>query len=187
MVTPASSLSSSALFQPIKVGAHQLQHRVVMAPTTRMRTPITTGVPTASMVEYFRQRATSGGLLIAEATVISPDQGAYPGAAGIWSDEQVVGWKKVTEVVHAKGAVMFDQLWHIGRAASPNWMHARKQPVGPSAIAAKGNNLFDGGPYVVPHALTIPEIKDIIQDFVKAAHNAIRAGFDGVELHASSG
>lgn len=182
-----SPYPSSALFQPVKIGTHQLQHRIVLAPLTRLRAQPETRVPSPLAVEYYTQRTTPGGLLIAEGTVVSAEAGGYPGAPGIWSDEQIEGWKKVTEAVHAKGGIIYNQIWHIGRAASRLWMPNNTLPVAPSPVAIKGETFFNGGPYQIPHALTIPEIKDVIQQHVTAAVRAIEAGFDGVEVHAANG
>ncbi|ORZ00110.1 hypothetical protein BCR43DRAFT_555630 [Syncephalastrum racemosum] len=178
---------SSALFQPVKIGTHQLQHRIVLAPLTRLRASPETRVPSPLAVEYYAQRTTPGGLLISEGTVISAESGGYPGSPGIWNVEQVEGWRKVTEAVHAKGGVIFSQISHIGRAASRLWMPNKTLPLAPSPIAIQGDAFFGGGPYEIPHALTVPEIKDVVQQHVIAAKRAIEAGFDGVEVHAANG
>ncbi|KAL9538178.1 hypothetical protein MBANPS3_011138 [Mucor bainieri] len=178
-------MSSQALFAPIKVGTHTLKHRVVLAPLTRFRaTP--DHIPTDLQVEYYKQRASVGGLLITEGTAISRLAGAYPRIPGIYNQEQIEAWKKVTSAVHAKGGVIFTQLWHIGRAGSKNRNPNQEQVVGPSDIPCPGKD-FAGGDYEIPRALTIDEIKAVINDYAQAARNAVEAGFDGVELHGANG
>ncbi|KAG1090229.1 hypothetical protein G6F42_019754 [Rhizopus arrhizus] len=177
--------SSQALFSPIKVGANTLKHRVVLAPLTRLRAT-TEAVPTDVQAEYYKQRASEGGLLIAEGTAISPLARAWLQAPGIYTKEQINGWKKVTSNVHAKGAIIFLQLFHSGRVGSKYLNPNQEQVVGPSEIPSPGKNL-QGEDYEVPHALTIKEIEAITNDFVQAAKNAIEAGFDGVEIHCANG
>ncbi|KAG2199240.1 hypothetical protein INT47_010615 [Mucor saturninus] len=176
-------MSTPALFSPIKIGKNQLEHRVVLAPLTRFRAD-ENAVPTDLQVEYYAQRATKGGLLITEATFITHKAGSYPHAPGIYSQDQIAGWKKVTDAVHAKGGVIYLQLWHIGRAAMS--AHIGEQPVSSSDIAITGVNLL-GLPQEKPRALSIPEMKDLLQDYRQAALNAIEAGFDGVEIHSANG
>ncbi|KAI8141983.1 hypothetical protein BJV82DRAFT_714451 [Fennellomyces sp. T-0311] len=179
--------STSALFKPIKIGNIQLEHRVVLAPLTRFRND-KNHVPTALQQEYYTQRATNGGLLISEATFVSPMSGGYPGAPGIYDDEMIRGWKKITDAVHAKGGFMYLQLWHVGRATGSALLPNHARPVSASTIAIRGPNIYTGGSdFEVPHALTIEEIAQTIQDYVQAAKNAIAAGFDGVEIHAANG
>ncbi|KAI8973681.1 hypothetical protein BDF20DRAFT_824360 [Mycotypha africana] len=178
------SNANTALFQPLKVGRYQLKHRVAMVPLTRFRAD-EHAVPTDIMVEYYKQRATDGGLLLTEACFITQKAGSYPHAPGIYTKEQIAGWKKVTDAVHAKGGVIFLQLWHIGRAAMSVHIGG-DQPVSASAIAISGVNLL-GEPQETPRALTVPEIKNIIQDYRQAALNAMEAGFDGVEIHSANG
>ncbi|KAI9485027.1 hypothetical protein BDB00DRAFT_773772 [Zychaea mexicana] len=179
--------SNSALFQPMKVGNAQLEHRVVLAPLTRFRSDAN-HVPTALQEEYYAQRATKGGLLISEATFISPTAGAYPGAPGIYTEEQIVAWKRVTDAVHAKGGIIYVQLWHVGRATSSVLLPNNAQPVSASEVAIQGPCLFTPGKdFEVPHALTVEEIAGITQDYAQAAKNAVAAGFDGVEIHGANG
>jgi 2,4-dienoyl-CoA reductase-like NADH-dependent reductase (Old Yellow Enzyme family) len=178
------TMSKSALFTPMKLGKHELKHRIVLAPLTRFRAD-ENAVPTELQKEYYGQRATPGGLLITEATFITRYAGAYPCAPGIYTKDQITGWKKVTDEVHAKGGIIFLQLWHIGRAAM-SINNDGLQPVSSSDIAIKGVNLL-GLPQEKPRALTIPEIKDLVQDYRQAALNAIEAGFDGVEIHSANG
>lgn len=170
-------MATSVLLSPIKIGEHTLDHRVVLAPLTRLRNT-DDGVPQAHSIEYYQQRTTKNGLLIAEATVISPVSYGYKYAPGIYTDKQIEGWKKVVDAVHAKGGIIFSQLWHIGRGVSSKVLPVGNFPVSSSAIAIRGKSIF-GEDFEVPHALTVNEIKDTIQDFVDAAKNAMIAGFDG--------
>ncbi|KAG2219905.1 hypothetical protein INT45_008542 [Circinella minor] len=178
--------SSSKLFQPIKLGAKQLKHRVVMAPMTRLRAD-DKHVPTDLIREHYEQRATDGGLLITEATLISPYAGGTPHAPGIWTEDQVAGWKPVVDAVHKKNGIIYTQLWHIGRATSSFLLPNNSKPISASAIAIQGKNYATGQDYEIPHALELDEIPQVIQNFVTAAQNAIKAGFDGIELHGASG
>lgn len=178
-------MATKVIFSPVKIGNTTLQHRVVLAPLTRNRNTLD-HVPNDLVKEYYEQRSSEGGLLITEATLISPLAGGYPQAPGIWNKEQIEAWKNVTDTVHEKKGVIYCQLWHAGRTSfnflSPN----REQPVSASAIRIKGSP-FAGIEYQIPHALTIPEIKSVIEDFRQAAINAIEAGFDGIELHGANG
>lgn len=173
-------MSQPALLSPIKIGDHTLDHRVVLAPLTRLRNT-EEGVPQDHCVVYYEQRATKNGLLISEATVISPVTDGYKFAPGIYTDKQIEGWKKVVDAVHAKGGVIFLQLWHLGRTVSSKNLPAGNYPVSCSAIAISGTSAF-GTEYEVPHALTVDEIQDTIQDYCTAAKNAFRAGFDGKNI-----
>ncbi|KAI7855915.1 hypothetical protein BDC45DRAFT_505053 [Circinella umbellata] len=181
-------VSNSALFQPTKVGNHQLEHRVVLAPLTRFRSD-ENHVPTDLQAEYYSQRATKGGLLIAEATFINArNAGAYPGAPGIYNQEQINGWKKVTSAVHKKGGIIFLQLWHVGRATISRLLPNKAQPVSASNVAIQGPFMLSADEdYEVPHSLSIDEIAEITQEYVQAAKNAITAGFDGIEIHGANG
>ena len=176
----------AGLLDPIVVGDLKLANRVWMAPLTRLRGTVD-HLPTPVMVEYYRQRA-SAGLIISEGTPVSPMGVGYPQVPGIWSREQVELWKPVTRAVHEEGGKIFAQIWHVGRISSPLLLDGRT-PVAPSAIAAEGNlNVYRPlTPYPVPHALTIPEIKEVVEEFRKGAQNAQEAGFDGVELHGANG
>ncbi|OSX61257.1 hypothetical protein POSPLADRAFT_1146971 [Postia placenta MAD-698-R-SB12] len=169
------------LFQPTKVGKTVLAHRVVMSPMTRCRANAA-HVHGDLAVEYYAQRATvPGTLLITEGTIIVGKAGGIPFVPGIWSDEQVAAWKRVTDAVHAKGSRIFCQLWAIGRAAVPQVLAAEGYEfVSASDIPVKPDSK-------VPRALTIPEIKEYVQLYTDGALNAVRAGFDGVELHGASG
>jgi 2,4-dienoyl-CoA reductase-like NADH-dependent reductase (Old Yellow Enzyme family) len=179
--------SSKVLFSPIKVGKHDLKHRVVHAPLTRVRCSLN-GTPSELMIEYYKQRSTDGGLLIAEATNISRLASGYKHSPGIYTKEHIEAWKKITDVVHEKNATIFLQLWHIGRAGASSLNPNCEQTVSASDVAIqKGKHVFTGKPYEKPRALEIGEIKSIVQDYRQAALNAMEAGFDGVELHAANG
>jgi len=175
------------LFTPITLGAHGLKNRIVMAPMTRNRAG-EGNVPHALNAEYYAQRA-SAGLIITEATQISPQGLGYPGTPGIHSDAQVEGWKAVTQAVHARGGKIFLQLWHVGRISHPSLQPDGALPVAPSALKPEGEGMtFDGPqPFVTPRALDLREIPGIVADYRKGAANALAAGFDGVEIHAASG
>ncbi|KAF4029498.1 NADH:flavin oxidoreductase / NADH oxidase family [Phytophthora infestans] len=187
-------MSTPKLFSPLTLGGEnpvQLQHRVVMAPLTRLRTG-ETGVPTDLVAEYYAQRSTPGGLIIAEATNISPTARGYFGAPGLFTSEQVESWKKVTRAVHAKGGKIFVQLWHTGRVGHPLNQPNGALPVSSSAVGLEGVNTSavtrEGRrKYVTPRALETREILGVIADYKRAAENAIAAGFDGVELHGANG
>ncbi|KAG1549829.1 hypothetical protein G6F51_002822 [Rhizopus arrhizus] len=173
------------LFEPINIGKNELQHRVVLAPLTRFRATLE-AVPTELMVEYYKQRASPGGLLITEATFIDRLAGGYLRAPGIYTKEQIEGWKKVTEAVHQKGGIIYLQLWHIGRANLSKLNPNNEQVVSASAIAIPGKNIM-GGDNEIPRPLEVHEIKEIVQQYKRAALNAIEAGFDGVEIHNANG
>ncbi len=177
----------SILFSPCKIGNLTLPNRLVMAPMTRGRADMTTGTPTPMMAEYYVQRA-SAGLLVTEATAISPQGVGWVGAPGIYTANQIAGWQKVTSEVHAAGGRIFLQLWHMGRVSHPDFLHG-ELPVGPSAIAAQGDSHTPLGkkPYVTPRSLTADEISGIVRDYAQAAKNAQAAGFDGVEIHGANG
>ncbi|GAA5796789.1 hypothetical protein HPULCUR_002164 [Helicostylum pulchrum] len=178
-------MSTRAIFSPIKVGKNLLQHRVVLAPLTRFRAT-TEAVPTDLLVEYYKQRASEGGLLITEATFIDRLAGAYPQAPGIYTQEQIEEWKKVTSAVHEKKATIYLQLWHIGRAGSKFLNPNQEQIVSASEIAISSPSLT-GSEHEIPRALEIEEIKNIVKQYARAAKNAIEAGFDGVEIHGANG
>ena len=175
-----------SLFDPLQVGDLQLPNRIIMAPLTRCRASIGR-VPNALMARYYAERA-GAGLILSEATAVSPMGVGYPDTPGIWSAEQVEGWKLVTEAVHAAGGRIFMQLWHVGRISDPDHLGGQL-PVAPSAIAAKGHVslLRPMRDYVTPRALETDEIPDIVEAYRKGAENAKLAGFDGVELHGANG
>ncbi|MEB3223069.1 MAG: alkene reductase [Candidatus Sericytochromatia bacterium] len=176
----------SQLFPPLRAGELQLPNRVVMAPLTRCRAGAGR-VPTPLMRDYYVQRATAG-LILTEATSICPMGVGYPDTPGIWTKEQVAGWRGVTDAVHAAGGQIMLQLWHVGRISHPTYLDGT-QPVAPSAIAAQGHVrlLRPKEPYPVPRALDLEELPGIIEAYRQGAQNAQRAGFDGVELHAANG
>ncbi|MFL6064530.1 MAG: alkene reductase [Friedmanniella sp.] len=176
----------SALLSPLALGSLSIPNRLIMSPLTRCRAGADR-VPTALMAEYYRQRA-GAGLIISEATSVSPQGVGYHGTPGIWSAEQVSGWQRVTDAVHAAGGRIFLQLWHVGRISDPELLGG-DLPVAPSAVAAAGRvrQLRPVRPYVAPRALETEEIAGIVEDFRRGAENAQRAGFDGVEIHAANG
>lgn len=175
------------LLSPVKLGRYELPNRLVMAPLTRNRAG-EGYVPGDLNVTYYVQRA-SAGLIITEASQISPQGMGYPATPGIYSPEQVEGWQKITEAVHAKGGRIFLQLWHVGRISHPSLQPEGALPVAPSAIAPAGMaSTYTGEqPFVTPRALETDEIPGIVEDYRRAAANALEAGFDGVEIHAANG
>lgn len=183
-------MSANVLFTPVRLGAIRLDHRVVMPALTRLRAARPGDVPQMMNADYYGQRASRGGLLIAEATDISPGARGYPGAPGIYTEEQVEGWRRVTEAVHAKGGYIFLQLWHAGRISHSSLRPGGAPPVAPSAVPAPGKHMdasFKSVPFETPRALEIEDIRSIVEAFRRAALNARAAGFDGVELHGASG
>jgi 2,4-dienoyl-CoA reductase-like NADH-dependent reductase (Old Yellow Enzyme family) len=182
----AETFMTQQLQQAFNIGSVILPNRVVMAPLTRMRA-FDARTPGDLQVEHYRQRA-SAGLILTEATSVSPQGVGYPNTPGIWSQAQVAGWKRVTDAVHAEGGHIALQLWHVGRISDPELLDGQL-PVAPSAIAPEGevSVLRPKRPYVVPRALETAEIAGIVQDFVQAARNAKAAGFDFIEVHAANG
>ncbi|WP_237882275.1 alkene reductase [Pseudomonas sp. PGPR40] len=174
------------LFTPINLGAMKLANRILMAPVTRSRYA-EDGIPNELHAEYYAQRATAG-LIVAEATNISAQGRGYAATPGIWSEEQVAGWKKVTDAVHAAGGKIVSQLWHVGRFSSVELQPGGAAPVAPSAIKAEGYTYTTKGfvPVSMPRALETDEIPGIIEQYKRAAENAKRAGFDGVEVHSAN-
>ncbi len=174
------------LFSPLQLGAINLKNRIVMAPLTRNRAGAG-GVPQAMNVTYYQQRA-SAGLIVTEATPISPMAHGYPALPGIYTPEQVAGWKKVTDAVHADGGKIVIQLWHVGRISHPSLIGGQT-PVAPSAIKPAGQAFTYTGlqDYVTPRALDKGELPGIVNDYVHAAKCGIEAGFDGVEIHSANG
>lgn len=175
------------LFSPAKLGAISLNNRIVMAPLTRNRAG-DAGVPQSINVTYYEQRA-SAGLIITEATPISPMAHGYPLLPGIYTDAQIAGWKKITDAVHAKGGKIVIQLWHVGRISHPSLLPNNALPVAPSAIKPAGKAFTYQGlvDYVEPRALDVNELPAIVADYVHATKAALAAGFDGVEVHAANG
>ncbi|WZP00411.1 alkene reductase [Isosphaeraceae bacterium EP7] len=176
----------SRLSEPVQIGEFRLPNRVVMAPLTRARAGAER-IPNALMAEYYRQRATAG-LILSEATSVTPMGVGYADTPGIWSDEQVEGWKLITEAVHEAGGLILLQLWHVGRISDPMFLDGQL-PVAPSAIAAKGHVSLVRPikPFVTPRALDRDEIPGVLAAYRKGAENAQKAGFDGVELHGANG
>ncbi|MGJ4895704.1 MULTISPECIES: alkene reductase [unclassified Bradyrhizobium] len=180
-------MSASKLFAPYQLGPVTLANRVVMAPLTRNRA-VDGLAPGPLTAEYYSQRA-SAGLLISEASQVSQQGQGYQDTPGIYSKEQIAGWRKVTDAVHAKGGRIFIQLWHVGRISHVSLQPNGGAPVAPSAIAAK-TKTFVGGAFTdvsTPRALELAEIPGIVAAFKQAALNAIEAGFDGVEIHGANG
>jgi N-ethylmaleimide reductase len=187
------SIPASPLFTPTVVAGHSLAHRVVMAPMTRSRSTQPGDVPNAINARYYAQRA-SAALIVTEAAQISPQGKGYSFTPGIYSSEQVAGWRLVTDAVHSAGGRIFLQLWHVGRMSHPDF-HNGELPVAPSAVPfdgqiwkvdpATGIGAMAASP--TPRALTRDEIKGVVTDFRQAARNAVDAGFDGVEIHGANG
>ena len=178
------------LFTPLALGPLTLGHRVVMAPLTRMRASGSGRVPTALNATYYAQRASPGGLLIAEATPVSWQAHGHPDVPGIHTDEQQAGWRAVTDAVHARGGFIYLQLWHTGRVSHSSHQPDGGLPVGPSAVAAEGTVMdaqWRGVPAEVPRALATEEIPALVDSFRAAAARARAAGFDGVEIHGANG
>ncbi|SAL22437.1 NADH:flavin oxidoreductase [Caballeronia sordidicola] len=174
------------LFDPLKAGAFTLRNRIVMAPLTRQRAG-EERVPNAMMAQYYADRA-AAGLILSEATSVTPQGVGYAETPGIWSDEQVEGWKLVTKAVHDVGGTILLQLWHVGRISDPIFLNG-DLPVAPSAIAAQGHVSLvrPQREYVTPRALELDEIAGVVAAFRKGAENAKLAGFDGVEVHGANG
>jgi N-ethylmaleimide reductase len=180
-------MSTSKLFAPYKLGPITLSNRAVMAPLTRNRA-LAGMVPNPLAVEYYGQRA-SAGLLITEASQVSQQGQGYQDTPGIYSKEQIAGWKKVTDRVHERGGRIFIQLWHVGRISHVDLQVNGRAPVAPSAIRAKGKTFVNGtfADVSEPRALALEEIPGIIESFKQGAANALEAGFDGVEIHGANG
>src|ERR1700722_10061961 len=187
-ITGTAKMSTpTKLFEPYKLGPITLPNRLVMAPFTRNRA-VTGQVPSPLAIEYYGQRA-SAGLLVTEASQASEQGPGYQETPGICSSEQLAGWRKVTNRVHARGGRIFLQLWHVGRISHPSLQPDGGTPVAPSAIRAKGKT-FVGGTFAdvsEPRALALEEIPGIIESFRRGAANALAAGFDGVEIHGANG
>ncbi len=180
-------MSDITLFSPLQLGPLTLPNRILMAPLTRCRASAG-GVPNDLNATYYVQRA-SAGLIISEATQVSPRGIGYPSTPGIYTDEQVVGWRIVTKAVHAAGGRIFAQLWHVGRASHPSFQPNGDLPVAPSAITPHGTVMTLSGPqpFVTPRALETDEIAGVIEEYRLGATQAMAAGFDGVELHCANG
>lgn len=179
------------LFTPYNMKGLRLRNRIVMAPLTRNRAIHGSDAPQLLNAEYYAQRAKDAGLIISEATQISPTGKGYAWTPGIYSQEQINGWKLVTDAVHAQGGSIYVQLWHVGRISHPTLQPEGQLPVAPSAIApVKQRTFIENGTFTeigAPRALKLEEIAGIIDEYRKASRNAITAGFDGVEIHAANG
>jgi N-ethylmaleimide reductase len=181
-------MTVAALLRPLKVGPLDLPSRVVMPALTRMRAG-SDGVPTELTREYYAQRA-GAGLIIAECTQVSPQARGFPGCPGIYNEEQVAGWRRVTDAVHAAGGRIFCQVWHAGGMSHPSNQPDDALPIGPSSQRPLMNVLTSGfkpAEMVPPRALETDELPDIVAQFARAAERAIRAGFDGLEIHGANG
>jgi N-ethylmaleimide reductase len=180
------------LFSPLKIGPYQLGHRLVMAPLTRMRAEKPSLAPRPLNAEYYRQRATSGGLIIAEASPVMATGFGSPGVPGIYTEQQIAGWREVVDAVHAKGGVIVLQLWHVGRVSHSSFQPGGVLPVAPSAVPISADfktTTADGKvvPYETPRALETSEIPGVVDAYRQGAKNALKAGFDGVEIHGANG
>ncbi|MEQ7917679.1 alkene reductase [Xanthomonas sp. WHRI 1810A] len=184
----------SSLFQPLSLGGLTLRNRVALPPLTRSRSSQPGDIPNELMATYYRQRATAG-FMITEGTQIEPRGQGYAWTPGIYSQEQIEGWKAVTQAVHQEGGVIFCQLWHVGRVSHTSLQPDNQPPVAPSALQATAVKVFietgpDAGALAdpsMPRALTTAEVKDLVELYRVAAVNAKQAGFDGVELHSANG
>src|SRR5580692_6901538 len=181
-----------SLFSPLRIGPYQLAHRLVMAPLTRMRAEQSSFAPRALNAEYYAQRATPGGLIIAEATPVVATGRGNPRVPGIWSPAQIKGWRAIVDAVHAKGGLIFLQLWHVGRVSHSSLQPGGVLPVAPSAVPIGGGLMAMTAagppvPYETPRALETGEISGVVESFRQGARNALIAGFDGVEIHGANG
>jgi N-ethylmaleimide reductase len=185
-------MNPPSLFSPLRIGPYQLKHRVVMAPLTRMRAARPSLAPRPLNAEYYAQRATPGGLLIAEASPVVATGFGNPGVPGVYTDAQVAGWREVVDAVHAKGGLIFLQLWHVGRVSHSSFQPGGALPVAPSAvaIAPEFKAMTADGKVVVyetPRALETSEVSAMVDAYRQGAKNALAAGFDGVEIHGANG
>jgi len=183
-------IQMNPLFTPLEIGRNTLSHRIVMPPLTRMRARTPGHEPGRLAALHYAQRATAGGLIIAEGSQVSLQGKGYPATPGIHTPEQVAVWREVVDGVHEKGGTIFLQLWHVGRISHPSHQPGGTDPVAPSAIAPRGKALtadWKPQPFATPRALALDEIRRIVSEFAHAAANAELAGFDGVEIHAANG
>ncbi|KAG6658203.1 hypothetical protein I3843_04G133300 [Carya illinoinensis] len=185
-----SAAQDGSLFSPYRMGKFSLSHRVVLAPMTRCRA--LNGIPRPALAEYYAQRTTNGGFLITEGTLVSNTAAGFPHVPGIYSEEQVEAWKKVVDAVHKKGGIIFCQLWHVGRASHRVYQPGGAPPISSTSkpISSRWRILKPDGSYSTypePRALEAYEIQDVVEHYRKAALNAIRAGFDGIEIHGAHG
>lgn len=177
------------LFDTLKVGSLTLPNRLVMAPLTRMRSKQPGNIPWELNAKYYAQRA-SAGLIVSEATQVCQQGQGYPGTPGIHSEEQIAGWRKVTDAVHSAGGRIFLQLWHVGRISHRSHQPGKELPIAPSAIKPSGGTFtaeWKQAAFETPRALELSEIPGLIEHFRKGAENAKAAGFDGVEVHGANG
>src|SRR6201747_1528897 len=178
-----AGMNFPSLFSPLQIGPYHLKHRVMLAPLTRMRAARPSLAPRVLNADYYAQRATPGGLLIAEASPVMATGFGSPGVPGIYSEAQIAGWREVVDAVHAKGGIIFLQLWHVGRVSHSSF-HGGELPVSASAIPIKAEGVkamtADGkiSDYETPRALVTDEVKDIVEAFRQGAKNALAAGFD---------
>lgn len=191
-VISGAGMNFPSLFSPLQIGPYRLKHRVAMAPLTRMRAEKPSLAPRPLNVEYYEQRATEGGLIIAEASPVMATGFGSPGVPGIYTEQQIKGWREVVDAVHAKGGVIFLQLWHVGRVSHSSFQPGGGLPVAPSAVPISSDlktGTADGKvvPYETPRALDTAEIPGVIDAYRQAAKNALEAGFDGVEVHGANG
>jgi N-ethylmaleimide reductase len=187
-----AGMNFPSLFSPLELGPYHLKHRLAMAPLTRMRAAKPSLAPRPLNAEYYAQRATPGGLIIAEASPVVATGFGSPGVPGIYSEQQVEGWREVVDAVHNKGGVIFLQLWHVGRVSHSSFQPGGVLPVAPSAvpISAELKTMTADGKvstYETPRALETGEVAGVIDSFRQAARNALAAGFDGVEIHGANG
>ncbi|MCA6126157.1 alkene reductase [Bradyrhizobium sp. WSM 1704] len=185
-------MNPPSLFSPLKIGPYELKHRVVMAPLTRMRAARPSLAPRPLNAEYYAQRATPGGLLIAEASPVVATGFGNPGVPGIYTETQIAGWREVVNAVHAKGGLIFLQLWHVGRVSHSSFQPDGALPVAPSAVAIAPEfkaMTADGKvvEYETPRALETDEVPLMVEAYRQGAKNALAAGFDGVEIHGANG
>src|SRR5882762_2804645 len=185
-------MNCPSLFSPLQVGPYRLTHRVVMAPLTRMRAERPSLAPRPLNAEYYAQRATPGGLIIAEASPVMEGGFGNPGVPGIYSEAQVKGWRTVVDAVHARGGLIVLQLWHVGRVSHSSFQPGGALPVAPSAVPVSVDfktATADGkvASYETPRALETGEIPGVVDAYREAAGNALKAGFDGVEVHGANG
>ena len=188
-------MKASKFFQNLSLGSYALQNRIVLPPLTRSRSTQPGNIPNELMATYYQQRA-GAGFMVTEGTQIEPRGQGYAWTPGIYSPEQIAGWRKVTEAVHAKGGIIFAQLWHVGRVSHTSLQPNHAAPVAPSAIVADSNVkvFIETGPNAgtladpsMPRALSNAEVKELVQLYAQAARNALAAGFDGVEINCANG
>lgn len=178
----------SHLFAPLTVGPFELKHRIAMAPLSRLRSRAD-GSPIDLAISYYGQRASDGGLIVSEGTYMAAGSNGYLGAPGISDDKHIVGWKKITDAVHAKGGRIFSQLWHVGRVSHSDHQPNGAAPIAPSVVPFEGLAFTTKGwvPTTPARAIEVQEIKALVDEYRKATVRAVAAGFDGVEIHAANG